>query len=104
MASRAATAMRKPAQAEPATDVNIPWQNRPLNTMQVGAAVAGVSIASLYSAAAAGKITLRRLSGRTLIETASLIAFIESAAVWSPSSKADAARAARSSRAAQARA
>lgn len=72
-----------------------PWRDRPLQTMQVASEIAGVSVAALYRAAGEGRLKLRRLEGRTLVETSSLIKFIEAAASWKPSNRGAKARASR---------
>jgi len=63
--------------------------------MQAASEVAGVSVAALYRAAGNGRLTLRRLEGRTLVETRSLIDFIARAESWKPSDRGKEARAAR---------
>jgi hypothetical protein len=61
---------------------SIPWRERPLHSMQVAATIVGVSRASLYRLASEGRLTLKRLAGRTLVETQSLIALIDTAEDW----------------------
>jgi predicted DNA-binding transcriptional regulator AlpA len=80
------------------TGEKIPWRDRPLLRMQEGSKVSGLSTASLYRAASEGRLTLKRLYGRTLIETPSLIALINSAEDWVRSGRADKAHAARTER------
>lgn len=75
-----------------------PWRERPLLPMQLASEVAGVSVASLYRLAAKGRVELKSLAGRTLVETASLIAMIERVEPWSPSQRAAKATAARADR------
>ena len=65
----------------------IPWRERPHVTMQNAAQIAGVSVPSLYRFASNGKLVLKRLGGRTLVDTPSLIALTETAEVWSPSTQ-----------------
>ena len=72
-----------------------PWRDRPLQTMQIASAIAGVSVAALYRAASEGRLILRRLEGRTLVETSSLTAFIDGAESWTPSNRGAKARAIR---------
>ena len=83
---------------------SIPWQERPFQTVQAAASIVGLSAASIYSAAAKGQIELKKLGGRTLVSTGSLVSFIEQAEDWSPAPKGGAIVAARSARAAQAEA
>ena len=89
--SRAASARDK----QPLT----PWRERPLLNMRVASEIAGVSPASLYRLANMGQISLKKLAGRTMIETGSLIAVMESAEDWSPSDRPAKALAARGERA-----
>jgi len=78
---------------------DIPWQQIPHQTMQNAGRLAGLSPASLYRYAAEGRLKLRRLAGRTLVDTQSLIALIDSAEEWTPSSRTEKARATRVERA-----
>ena len=57
---------------KPATAVahnNIPWRDRPYQTVQAAAVIVGLSPATIYAAAAKGRIELRKLGGRTLVPT-----------------------------------
>lgn len=74
------------------------WRDRPLTSMQTAAAISGVSTASLYRFASEGKLTLKSLAGRTLVETTSLVALIDGAEPWTPSSQTRGAVAARKRR------
>lgn len=80
-----------------------PWRDRPHLTMKVAAEIAGLSTASLYRYAGEGELSLKRLAGRTFVDTASLAKWLQSAEPWQPSASGAAARAARAPRAAQAR-
>jgi hypothetical protein len=91
MTKSSRSAEKQPAIAVPQT----PWRERPLQTMKVAAELCGVSIASLYRFSDEGRLTLRRLGGRTLVETKSLIALVDSAAAWTPYDRGKEARAAR---------
>lgn len=82
----------------PATSVDVPWQQRPMLPLATAAEIAGVSPASLYRFAAEGRLKFRRLAGRTLVETSSLIALVKTAETWTPSNRGAAARAKRSER------
>jgi hypothetical protein len=77
--------------AKPAT----PWRDRPLHPMKSAAELCGVSIASLYRFSDEGRLVLRRLAGRTLVDTKSLIALIDSAEKWTPYDRGKEARAKR---------
>jgi hypothetical protein len=91
--------MPKAALTSKAQSLNIPWQQIPHQTMQEASRIASLSPASLYRYAAEGRLKLRRLAGRTLIDTQSLMALIESAEEWTPSDRAEKARATRVERA-----
>jgi hypothetical protein len=71
------------------------WRDRPLLPLRVASEVIGVSISSLYNYASEGRLKLRTLAGRTLVDTPSLIALAESAADWVPSERGKEARAKR---------
>jgi hypothetical protein len=77
----------------------IPWRERPLQSMQVASDIACVSKASLYRFAKEGRLTLKRLAGRTLVETTGLIELLENADEWTPSTRPEKARATRAERA-----
>ena len=53
-----------------------PWRDRPFLTLQDAAEIVGCSTATLYGAAAAERLELCRLGGRTLVKTPSLVAYI----------------------------
>jgi hypothetical protein len=73
------------------------WQDRAMLSLQLAAEIAGISVASLYRAAGEGRLHLRRLEGRTVVVTASLIELLNAAEVWTPSDRGKEARAKRSS-------
>lgn len=75
------------------------WRERLLLPLKLAAKIAGQSPASLYRAQSAGKIEFKRLSGRTLVTTESLIEFVDSAEPWTPSDRGSHGRAARAQRA-----
>jgi hypothetical protein len=72
-----------------------PWRDRPMLQLKIASEIAGVSPASLYRFSDEGKLKLRELGGRTLVDTKSLIALIESAKDWTPKQRGGEARAAR---------
>ena len=74
------------------------WQDRPLLSLQLASEIAAISAASLYRFADEGRLSLRRLAGRTLVETGSLIELLNSAEPWKPSQRGKEARAKRSAR------
>jgi len=61
-----------------------PWRERPLLPLKIASEVAGVSPASLYRFSDEGRLKLRELGGRTLVDTPSLIALIGTAKDWTP--------------------
>jgi hypothetical protein len=73
-----------------------PWRERPYLSMKDAAEIAVCSRSSLYTAAGDGRLSLRRLNGRTLVETASLISFLDTAEKWTPSGRSKKATDARS--------
>lgn len=77
------------------TSGSIPWRERPLLPLKTASEVAGVSPSSLYRFSDEGRLKLRELAGRTLVDTQSLIALIDSAADWSPRNRGAEARARR---------
>jgi hypothetical protein len=81
------------------SSVDVNWRATLYQPMQAAAKIIGVSPASLYRLEAEGKLNLRRLAGRTLIETPSLIALADSAEAWSASKRSEQAVQARVGRA-----
>lgn len=77
------------------------WRDCAFLTVQNAAAIAGVSPASLYRFAKEGRLELRRLGGRTVVETRSLVAILAAAEAWAPSGRARAAVESRSKRSAR---
>lgn len=73
----------------------IPWQQRPHLRLEVATEIAGISPASLYRLAAAGRVKLVKLAGRTLVETKSLVSLVNTAEPWTASERGAAARAKR---------
>lgn len=73
----------------------VDWRDRPLQPLPVAADIAGLSPTTIRRLAAEGKLTLKRLAGRTMVETVGLVALINNAERWTPSHRADAARHAR---------
>jgi hypothetical protein len=71
------------------------WRDRPLLPLRTASEVIGVSVSSLYRFADEGRLKLRTLAGRTLVDTQSLSALAESAADWVPSERGKEARAKR---------
>ena len=72
-----------------------PWRDRPLLQLKTASEIAGVSPASLYRFSDEGRLKLRELGGRTLVDTKSLIALIDSAKDWTPKNRGGEARAKR---------
>lgn len=60
------------------------WRERPLLPMRTAAELAGVSRCSLYKLSAQGRLKLKRLAGRVLVETESFARLVESAEEWVP--------------------
>jgi hypothetical protein len=72
-----------------------PWQDRPHLQLKVASEIIGLSIASLYNFSDQGKLRLRELGGRTLVETESFKALIKTAKDWTPKNRGQEARAKR---------
>lgn len=72
-----------------------PWRDRPFLQLKVAAEIIGLSPASLYRFSDEGKLTLKELGGRTLVETKSFIDLIDSAEDWTAKTRGKEARAAR---------
>ncbi|UES46827.1 hypothetical protein [Roseibium aggregatum] len=77
----------------------IDWRNSAYLPLTRASEIAGVSTASLYNFESAGRLQFKRLAGRTLVTTESLIALIDSAEDWTPSDRGSHGRAARTQRA-----
>lgn len=73
-----------------------PWRQRPRLRMTEAAEIACLSPASLYSLARDGRLELRKIAGRTVVDTQSLIKLIENDEPWTPSKRGAAARLKRS--------
>lgn len=74
-----------PAPSKPNTVcASLPWRDREFLQLKMAAEVAGVSITGIYRLHDAGKLKLRDLGGRTLVETQSLIALLNAAPEWTP--------------------
>lgn len=77
------------------SSAGISWRDRPHQQLSIASEIAQLSEAALYRAEKDGLLTFVRLSGRTLVETTSLIAFIARAEPWTASNRGAAARAKR---------
>jgi len=74
----------------------IPWQKRPHLRMDVAADVTGLSRTTIYRLASDGRLKLRRLAGRVVVETAGVLTLVANAEPWRPGNRGAAARAKRS--------
>ena len=74
----------------------IPWDRRPHLRMTVTSDVTGLSRTTIYRLAAEGKLTLKRIAGRVVVETPGVLALVKAAQPWAPSARGAAARAKRS--------
>lgn len=80
------------------TGASLPWRERAFLPLPIASQVIGLSTATLYNMESAGKIEFRRVGGRTLVTTESLIRLVENAERQAPRVERTAkARAARSS-------
>lgn len=78
---------------------SIDWRNTAYIPVSRASEIAGVSTTSLYNMNEAGRLEFKRLAGRTLVTTKSLIALLDSAEDWTPSDRGRHARRARIQRA-----
>lgn len=74
----------------------IPWDKRPHLRMTVAADVTGLSRTTIYRLASEGKLTLKTLAGRVVVETQGVVALVKDAQPWRPGNRGAAARAKRS--------
>lgn len=81
--------------------VQIPWRDRPLLPLQTAAAIAGISVASLYRFESEGKLAFKRFAGRTLVESGRLAALLDAAEPWTASQRGGEGRKARVARSRQ---
>lgn len=101
MARTASATLRKGSPAsqrlprDPKSPAEIHWRDRPYQQLGAASEITQISEAALYKAEKEGELTFVRLAGRTLVETASLIAFLDRAQPWTPSDRGAAARARR---------
>lgn len=58
------------------------WREREFLTIQVAAKVLGLSSASIYRLAHEGRITLRKLAGRTVVPTRDIQKIADAAEMW----------------------
>jgi hypothetical protein len=94
-------ASRRPEKSVGAVSAIANWRELPLLQVRAASQILGLSTASVYGLAHAGRLKLKRLAGRTLVETKSLVEVIDSATDWTPSPRGAAAVAKRSARARQ---
>jgi len=66
------------------SNLPLPWDSVPLQTVQRASQILGTSTASIYRMAAQGRIQLVKLEGKTLVRTADLRSILESATPWKP--------------------
>ena len=87
--------MPQPSNSQPRKSETIPWDQRPHLRMTVTTDVTGLSPTTIYRLAAEGKLTLRRIAGRVVVETPGVVALVQSAEPWKPGNRGGAARAKR---------
>lgn len=81
----------------------LPWQHTTFLPLKRAGEIAGLSPASLYAYQKDGRVEFKRLGGRTLVTTKSIIALLETAEEWTPLDRGSAGRAKRIERARAAR-
>lgn len=84
----------RPIDATPADETagGMSWRDTAFLSLQRAAQVLGISVASLYRLEQEGKVTFRRLAGRTLVKTAGVIALEDADEPWTASQAGSAAR------------
>lgn len=71
------------------------WREVPLHTVAETCGIIKVSAPTAYRMVRDGRLTFKRLGSRTMVTTASILAFLETAQDWTPSARGIAARRAR---------
>lgn len=67
------------------TSARVHWREKPFHTLQAAGEIICVSTPTLYKMAEEGLLTFKRLRRRTMVQTDSIIAFLDSAEPWTPS-------------------
>jgi hypothetical protein len=81
------------AAATPRTSIEISnWRDKTFLSLQRAASILDVSRGSLYALEKAGRLSFRRLNGRTLTPVSEIVALIDNVEFWSPPAKGTAAR------------
>lgn len=91
----ARTDQSRPISSSAAFAGSTPWRERAFLQLKTAAEIAGVSITTLYRFSDAGQLTLRDFGGRTLVDTRSFVALIDTAKDWTPRNRGSEARAKR---------
>jgi hypothetical protein len=84
-------------------DAALSWEQTKLLPLKRAGEIAGLSPSSLYAFQKEGRLVFRRLGGRTLVVTDSLLKLVSEAEEWQPSQRGTAGRAKRIERARAAR-
>jgi excisionase family DNA binding protein len=75
------------------TEPRLNWRDKPLQTIKAASEIINASRPTLYKLASQGALTFRRLGARrTMVETDSIIAYLDSAAPWRPAERSEANR------------
>lgn len=75
------------------TEPRLNWRDKPLQTIKAAGEIINASRPTLYKLASQGALTFRRLGARrTMVETSSIIAYLESAVPWHPTGRGEAKR------------
>lgn len=65
----------------------IPWHERPYLPVNTVAQLAGFSPAQVYKLGKLGTLDLRKIAGKTVVVTATVIRLLDSAETWTPSAR-----------------
>lgn len=82
-------------------DQYVPWWQRPVLQVKTGAEVLGCSPTQIYKLAGEGRLVMKRLAGRVVVETQGIVLLLEAAEAWTPSTRGEAGRRKRAELAAQ---
>jgi excisionase family DNA binding protein len=75
-------------QQDQKSEPRLHWREKPLQSIKVAGELTNVSRPTLYKLAEQGKLVFRRLGARrTMVETASIVAYLDSAEPWVPLSR-----------------
>ena len=81
--------------------MSAPWWQKPFHRVKSTADLLGCSSTQVYRLAGEGHLVMKRLAGRVVIETSSIVNLAQVAEDWTPSTRGEAGRRKRSELAAE---